>query len=316
MTPMRFSASIALLAGLTAIAPAATLTIEFKVPAEQAKGISESSLLLRRVDQTRGMFETVAEKNFPTAGFKETFKDLPAGRYVAIICTGKLTEIDDGNRVGAFRDKSTVMLGADSNETTTFTYKPFDPAPYKGETSITGVMKSTQGSPIVGKEIAAAVYDDTVGLYKMGKTTTDAEGKFEIGSLANQHTFMVVVGGKPVAEAESGGVTVDVLVAPGVGDVAPNFTYLNAVSGTSQKFSDHKGKIVYIDFWASWCNPCQAPLAELNGLFTKHPEWKDKVVVLPISIDNERDELSPRPDSCTASQQPHSHSHTHTPHQL
>jgi thiol-disulfide isomerase/thioredoxin len=62
---------------------------------------------------------------------------------------------------------------------------------------------------------------------------------------------------------------------------------LTDINGKNVKISDFKGKVVYIDVWASWCGPCrqQFPLAkELKEKLSS--EQKKQIVFLYISIDN------------------------------
>ncbi len=49
---------------------------------------------------------------------------------------------------------------------------------------------------------------------------------------------------------------------------------------TSARFSDYKGKVVLIDFYATWCVPCIAALPKLDSL---QKEFKDQLVVLPVA---------------------------------
>ncbi len=71
----------------------------------------------------------------------------------------------------------------------------------------------------------------------------------------------------------------------GVGDVAPLFTSKN-VNGKPISLSDYKGKVVLIDFWASWCEPCRA---ESPNLKTQYKLYKDKgFEIISISLDTDR----------------------------
>ena len=45
-----------------------------------------------------------------------------------------------------------------------------------------------------------------------------------------------------------------------------------------------KGKVVYVDFWATWCEPCKKSFPKIQELYTK---YKGQVEVVGISEDDE-----------------------------
>lgn len=66
-------------------------------------------------------------------------------------------------------------------------------------------------------------------------------------------------------------------LAPGA--VAPDFT-MRTVDGRELKLSDFKGKVVILDFWATWCGPCIASFPHTQALAAK---YKDQDVVVLAS---------------------------------
>lgn len=70
----------------------------------------------------------------------------------------------------------------------------------------------------------------------------------------------------------------------GVGQQAADFTFTTA-EGRKMKLSDLKGKVVYLDFWASWCGPCISELPAAKKV-EEHFAGRD-VVFLKISIDED-----------------------------
>jgi thiol-disulfide isomerase/thioredoxin len=65
---------------------------------------------------------------------------------------------------------------------------------------------------------------------------------------------------------------------------APAFELKNA-AGEPVKLADYKGKVVLIDFWATWCLPCKAAMPWMNELAAKYKA--DGVEVLGISMDDD-----------------------------
>jgi arsenite methyltransferase len=69
-----------------------------------------------------------------------------------------------------------------------------------------------------------------------------------------------------------------------LGQAAPLFAY-KGITGEPVSLADFKGKVVLLNFWASWCSACMGEFPQLKELFAKHGE--QGLVIIGISLDEE-----------------------------
>lgn len=69
------------------------------------------------------------------------------------------------------------------------------------------------------------------------------------------------------------------------GDEAPQFTAPLLAGGGSLSLASFRGKIVYLDFWASWCGPCLEALPALDALRQEFPGADFQVLAVNVDRD-------------------------------
>ena len=69
---------------------------------------------------------------------------------------------------------------------------------------------------------------------------------------------------------------------PAIGSMAPDFQLID-LQGTWQALSDHHGKVVLLNFWATWCGPCRVEMPSMEILYQDLK--KEGFAILAISSD-------------------------------
>jgi thiol-disulfide isomerase/thioredoxin len=72
-----------------------------------------------------------------------------------------------------------------------------------------------------------------------------------------------------------------------IGQPAPNFK-LPDLSGQQVSLDQYKGKIVMLDFWATWCGPCRMTMPIMENL---QKEFADTMVLLAINLQEPHDDV-------------------------
>jgi len=66
--------------------------------------------------------------------------------------------------------------------------------------------------------------------------------------------------------------------------VAPDFT-LRSIGGPNLRLQEQRGKVVLINFWATWCAPCRLEMPHLDRLFDKYRATG--FVMLGVNVDDD-----------------------------
>lgn len=69
------------------------------------------------------------------------------------------------------------------------------------------------------------------------------------------------------------------------GQPAPQFSLPTLVGDKPVALDSYKGKVVYLDFWASWCAPCRTSFPILNKLYDKLKAQGFEVVAINVDED-------------------------------
>jgi thiol-disulfide isomerase/thioredoxin len=70
---------------------------------------------------------------------------------------------------------------------------------------------------------------------------------------------------------------------------AKDFT-LPTLDGKQLSLNAHKGKVVLLNFWATWCGPCKA---EIPGFVELQQQYKNDLVVIGLSVDDTAEKAKP-----------------------
>jgi len=168
-------------------------------------------------------------------------------------------------------------------------------------TAVVHILNS-DGSPAVGYRASVEYSDGHYGWLPVFSGKVPTSGELIVKDITDRRAwdspigpYKVTVDDKPLG---SFGFTQDgpsqefvLRLVPGVGDIAPDVELVDVATGKKIKLSDLRGKVVLLEFWATWCGPCQPAMRKLSELAGEQAEaWRDRVALVGLSIDDEPDQ--------------------------
>lgn len=97
------------------------------------------------------------------------------------------------------------------------------------------------------------------------------------------------VGGQTVTESQApSGETESSLPDTSDRVEAPDFTLVDQY-GEEHKLSDYKGKVVFLNFWATWCPPCREEMPDIEALYKEYGENSEDLVILSVANPKTKD---------------------------
>ena len=69
---------------------------------------------------------------------------------------------------------------------------------------------------------------------------------------------------------------------------APDFN-LKDQYGVTHSLENYKGKVIFLNFWATWCPPCKKEMPDVESIYKEYEENKKDVVILGVNSEKENE---------------------------
>ncbi len=267
------------------------LRVVFDVPEEAKAPFEKATVEVLRFNKQSGEREVVESQSFTKNEFTVEFDGIEEGDYAVFVYTGEKDSIGDAGQPGAFYYGEQVSVADNETQTVRVEYIPFEPESLQGNATVSAKLLTLDDSPRSNLDIKLVKEIQNVGLYEAATGTTSESGMLEVSGLKEGEQYLVALGNDMVAGrvTAGSGETKEFRVPPMKGDSAPAVAFSDLYEDTKHSLEDYKGKVVVVDFWATWCPPCQPAMEKYDKLAVEKKEaWGDDVKLLAVSVDAEK----------------------------
>ncbi len=236
--------------------------------------------------------------------------DRAAGDYAVMLRTKPKARERSGKKFdpfapnpAVFRDYKDVTLGTGQTQRLDLHYVPFDEHVYRGDRMAVVQIAKPDGKPAAGRDVTIGYSDPHYGQIPVFSGSVPSSGTITLANVTAKkpeglrgQPYMVRLGfdqlGRFGFKTKDGIETFKFLVPPNTGDEAPEIEFIDASTGKHRHLSEFRGRVVCLEFWATWCGPCQEPMRRLDELAAHEAErWSGRVAIVPLSIDNRAEQV-------------------------
>lgn len=256
----------------------------------------EASVIAFRRQELSGLgtrYFQVVEQKARGPGVRVDMSDLAPGAYF-VMCTTRKSSAE-GQFVNSFEERKTIELASGAQERFSIAYERFDPATLAGDYSVAIAVLRQDGTPLADRPYRLSCYVARFGEQVVSAGRTDERGYIVLSGLPGGERALrmsLEVDGEHVGtvqlEGEEHERELELRMPPGKGDLAPDLVLREMEGELLVKLSDFRGQVLFVDFWATWCGPCQRPMAHNSELIERRGgDWRGRAAILGLSIDDD-----------------------------